>query len=109
VLPSTIEITVVERRPFGISRLGTQLFLIDRDGTAIDEYGPQYSAFDLPIIDGLVQAPRNGRPSIDRARAQLAARVIDAIAPNAKLASRLSQIDVGDVHNCSRTSRWPPP
>jgi cell division septal protein FtsQ len=99
VLPSTIEITVVERRPFGISRLGTQLFLIDRDGTAIDEYGPQYSAFDLPIIDGLVQAPRNGRPSIDRARAQLAARVIDAIAPNAKLASRLSQIDVGDVHN----------
>ena len=99
VLPSTIEITVVERRPFGISRLGNQLFLIDREGTAIDEYGPQYSSFDLPIIDGLVQAPRNGRPSIDRARAQLAARVIDAVAPNAKLASRLSQIDVADVHN----------
>lgn len=99
VLPSTIEVTVVERRPFGISRLGNQLFLIDRDGTAIDEYGPQYSSFDLPIIDGLVQAPRNGRPSIDRARAQLAARVIDDVAPNAKLASRLSQIDVGDVHN----------
>ena len=99
VLPSTIEITVVERRPFGISRLGSQLFLIDREGTAIDEYGPQYSSFDLPIIDGLVQAPRNGRPSIDRARAQLAARVIDAVAPNATLASRLSQIDVADVHN----------
>ena len=99
VLPSTIEITVVERRPFGISRLGNQLFLIDREGTAIDEYGPQYANFDLPIIDGLVQAPRNGRPSIDRARAQLAARVIDSVAPNATLASRLSQIDVGDVHN----------
>ena len=99
VLPSTIEVTVVERRPFGISRLGNQLFLIDREGTAIDEYGPQYASFDLPIIDGLVQAPRNGRPSIDRARAQLAARVIDSVTPNATLASRLSQIDVGDVHN----------
>ena len=99
VLPSTIEVTVVERRPFGISRLGNQLFLIDREGTAIDEYGPQYASFDLPIIDGLVQAPRNGKPSIDRARAQLAARVIDSVAPNATLASRLSQIDVGDVHN----------
>ena len=99
VLPSTIEVTVVERRPFGISRLGNQLFLIDREGTAIDEYGPQYANFDLPIIDGLVQAPRNGRPSIDRARAQLAARVIDSVAPNATLASRLSQIDVGDLHN----------
>ena len=66
---------------------------------AIDEYGPHYANFDLPIIDGLVQAPRNGKPSIDRARAQLAARVIDSVAPNATLASRLSQIDVGDVHN----------
>lgn len=99
VLPSTIEVTVVERRPFGISRLGNQLFLIDREGTAIDEYGPQYASFDLPIIDGLVQAPRHGKPSIDRARAQLAARVIDSVAPNATLASRLSQIDVGDEHN----------
>ena len=29
VLPSTIEIYVSERRPFGISRLGGQLYLID--------------------------------------------------------------------------------
>jgi cell division protein FtsQ len=99
VLPSTVEITVVERRPFGISRLGNQLFLLDREGTVIDEYGPQYAAFDLPIIDGLVRAPRDGKPAIDQARAQLAARVIDAISANPQLANRLSQVDVGDLHN----------
>lgn len=99
VLPSTIEITVVERRPFGISRLGNQLFLIDREGTVIDEYGPQYSSFDLPIIDGLVRAPRDGKPAIDPARAQLAARVIDSVAASPQLATRLSQIDVSDSHN----------
>jgi cell division protein FtsQ len=99
VLPSTIEITVVERRPFGISRLGNELFLIDREGTVIDEYGPHYSSFDLPIIDGLVRAPRNGKPAIDPARAQLAARVVDSVAANPQLATRLSQIDVSDSHN----------
>ena len=99
VLPSTIEITVVERRPFGISRLGNQLFLIDREGTVIDEYGPQYSSFDLPIIDGLVEAPRHGKAAIDPARAQLAARVIDSVAAHEQLATRLSQIDVSDRHN----------
>jgi cell division protein FtsQ len=99
VLPSTVEITVVERRPFGISRLGSQLFLIDREGTVIDEYGPQYASFDLPIIDGLVQAPRDGKPAIDPGRARLAARVIDSVSASPRLASRLSQIDVGDSHN----------
>ena len=57
VLPSTIEISVLERRPFGISRLGTRLFLVDRHGTLIDEFGPQYAEYDLPIIDGLLRRP----------------------------------------------------
>lgn len=99
VLPATIEIAVVERRPFGTSRLGNQLFLIDREGVVIDEYGPQYASFDLPIVDGLVQAPRNGKPAIDRARAVLAARVVESLSGSATLAKRLSQIDVSDAHN----------
>ena len=98
VLPSTIEIYVSERRPVGISRLGGQLFLIDPTGVVIDEFGPQYAEFDLPIIDGLVRAPKNGKPAIDPARARLAARVIDSLAGH-PLAQRISQIDVGDVRN----------
>jgi cell division protein FtsQ len=98
VLPSTIEIYVSERRPFGISRLGNQFYLIDPDGVVIDEFGPQYSEFDLPIIDGLVPAAKNGRSSIDPARARLAARVLDSLAGHA-LSKRVSQIDVSDVRN----------
>lgn len=99
VLPSTIEISLVERRPVGISRLGTQLYLVDRQGTVIDEFGPQYAEFDLPIIDGLLRKPKNGKPAIDPARAQLAAQVIDSVAGHARLARRLSQIDVNDARN----------
>lgn len=101
VLPSTVEISVVERQPFGISRLRQQLYLVDREGTVIDEFGPQYAEFNLPIIDGLVTAPRDGKPAIDPDRARLAARVVDSLAADPLLASRLSQIDVSDVHNAA--------
>ena len=99
VLPSTIEISVAERRPFGIGRIGNQLYLTDRDGMVIDEFGPQYAEFDLPIIDGLVRAPKNGKAAIDPARAELAARVIDAVSSDPAVARRLSQIDVSDRYD----------
>jgi cell division septal protein FtsQ len=99
VLPSTVEVFVSERRPMGLCRLGSSLYLIDPHGTLIDEFGPQYSEFDLPIIDGLVGAPNTGRPSIDEARAELAARVIEALAARKDIAQRISQIDVRDAHD----------
>ncbi len=99
VLPSTVEVFVSERTPVGLCRLGGELYLIDRRGTVIDEFGPQYSQFDLPIIDGLVRAPGEGTASIDEERAELAARLIEAAAGNADIARRLSQIDVSDAHD----------
>jgi len=99
VLPSTIEVFVSERRPMGLCRLGNAVYLIDPHGIVIDEYGPQYSEFDLPIIDGLVRPPSSGQPSIDEERAELAARVIDALAHRPDLSARVSQIDVHDVHD----------
>ena len=99
VLPSTVEIAVVERRPFGVGRLGTRLYLVDPEGTIIDEYGPQYADFDLPIIDGLLRRPMNGTPAVDPARAQLAARVVDSVSGSDRLSLRISQIDVTDRHN----------
>jgi cell division septal protein FtsQ len=99
VLPSTVEVFVSERRPIGLCRLGSALYLIDGAGTLIDEFGPQYSEFDLPIVDGLVSAPNSGQPTIDPARAELAARVIDAVAPRKDIAQRISQIDVRDPHD----------
>jgi cell division septal protein FtsQ len=99
VLPSTIDVYVSERRPFGLCRLGNQLYLIDRDGTVMDEFGPQYAEFDLPIVDGLVRAPKNGAPTVDDGRAELAARVVDSIQGHHDLIKRVSQIDVTDAHD----------
>jgi cell division protein FtsQ len=99
VLPSTVEVFVSERIPMGLCRLGSDVYLIDSHGTVIDQFGPQYAEFDLPIIDGLVRAPSKGEPAIDEARADLAARVIEAVAARKDLAQRVSQIDVHDAHD----------
>jgi cell division protein FtsQ len=97
VLPSTVEITIFERRPMGIGRLGTAMYLIDARGVIVDEYGPNYADLDLPIIDGL--AAQDGGPIVDAARAEFAARVIGALAARPELARRVSQIDVADLRD----------
>jgi cell division protein FtsQ len=102
VLPSTVEVFVSERRPVGLCRMGQDLYLVDETGTVIDQFGPQYSEFDLPIIDGLVPpAPRGARAkaSIDPGRAELASRVIADLARSQQVARRLSQVDVSDAHD----------
>jgi cell division septal protein FtsQ len=99
VLPSTVEVFVAERRPIGLCRLGTQMYLIDRTGTLIDEFGPQYAEFDLPIINGLVRAPSSGAPAIDEERVDLAARLINGLAPRTDLGKRVSEIDVSNLHD----------
>ena len=99
ILPSTVEIFVSERRPMGICRVGPDLYLVDPHGMLIDQFGPQYAEFDLPIIDGLVRGPSSGQPAIDERRAELAAKVIDALAARRDLARRVSQIDVRDAHD----------
>ena len=99
LLPSTVEVFVSERRPMGLCRLGSALYLVDSRGTLIDEFGPQYSEFDLPIIDGLARSPNLGQPVVDETRAELAARLIDAVSQRKDLAQRISQIDVSDAHD----------
>jgi cell division protein FtsQ len=98
VLPSTIEIFVRERRPVGLCRLGQELFLVDETGVVLDQFGPQYAEFDLPIIDGLLTpaGKKGGQTSIDPDRADLAARVIASIGRSPSIARRLSQVDVSD-------------
>ncbi len=98
VLPSTVEVFVSERLPIGLCRMGDRVFLVDRTGVVIDEFGPQHAEFDLPIIDGLLRTP-SGQPALDERRADLAARVIEAIGADPVLAGRLSQIDVSNLHD----------
>ena len=100
-LPSTVEVVISERQPIGIGRLNGDTYLVDERGAAIDQYGPQYADFDLPIIDGLAALSDEEGSTTDAARAELAARLIAAVHARPELARRLSQIDVTDVHNAS--------
>ncbi len=96
MLPGTVEIEVRERRPMAIGRIDSRLYLVDSAGVVIDEYGPQHADIDLPIVDGLATAARAGRPVVDERRAQLAARLLTALAARPDISARVSQIDVSD-------------
>ncbi len=99
VLPDTIDVVVRERRPMAIGRIGGRLYLVDPTGVVIDEYGPTYADIDLPIVDGLASVPRSGGPLVDRARAELAGRLLSALQTRPDLEARVSQIDVSDARN----------
>lgn len=99
VLPSTVEIAIDERRPMGIGRIGTAMYLIDGKGVIIDEYGPAYADIDLPIIDGLAASPQDGGSIVDVARAEFAGRVIGALATRPEIAKQVSQLNVSDLHD----------
>lgn len=98
VFPRTIMVVIAEREPMGIGRLNDRLMLVDPEGTIIDEFGPNYAQFDLPIIDGLASR-RPGATLVDDSRAALAARLILELQRRPDLSARLSQIDVTDVHD----------
>lgn len=99
VLPSSVEISVHERRPIGIGRLGTAMYLIDAKGVIVDEYGPAYADIDLPIIDGLGTSPQQGGSIVDPARSEFAAHVLAALSTRPEILKRVSQIDVSDLHD----------
>ncbi|MGE3274592.1 MAG: cell division protein FtsQ/DivIB [Vicinamibacterales bacterium] len=100
VLPGTVDVSIQERQPMGIARLGRALYLVDAHGVIVDEYGPNYADLDLPIIDGLAApAPGEGASIVDEARAALAARVLASLAGPGGLAAKVSQIDVSDVRD----------
>jgi cell division protein FtsQ len=96
VLPGTIDITIVERRPIGIGRVGGALYLVDEHGTVVDEYGPRYADFDLPVIDGLAGTASGSTGEADTQRAALATRLLGALRSQPDLARRVSLVDVSD-------------
>ena len=99
VLPGTVAVAISERQPMGIGRVGDNLYLIDDRGVIIDQFGPNYAEFDLPIIDGLAAPPRDNGPLIDEARAELAAHVLASLEARPNLAKRVSEIDVSDARD----------
>lgn len=96
VMPSTIQIIVSEKMPVGVGRFGERLYLIDEQGVVIDEHGPQYGDFDLPIVDNLFVHLDHGQPVIDSDRKKMHSRFIEDFERRPELLRRVSQIDVAD-------------
>ena len=98
MFPGTLAVVIEERQPIGIGRIKGTLYLIDKTGTVIDEFGPNYADLDLPIVDGLSPKGEEDQ-SMDAARAALAGRLMSELARRPKLAGQVSQIDVTDSRN----------
>jgi cell division septal protein FtsQ len=98
VLPGAVDVRLVERRPMGVGRIGSALYLIDERGVVIDEYGSNHGEFDLPLIDGLAVGGSNSArgPVVDEGRAALAGRLMATLQERPDLAERVSQIDVSN-------------
>jgi len=93
----TVTVTVREREPIGIGRLGTEVFLIDRHGAIIDAYGPKYAELDLPIVAGLEASQSPHELAIDPDRAAFAVKIVDALSVQPNVIARVSEIDVSDA------------
>ena len=98
MFPGTLAVAIEERQPIGIGRIKGTLYLIDKTGTVIDEFGPNYADLDLPIVDGLSPKGEEDQ-SMVQARAALAGRLMSELARRPKLAGQVSQIDVSDSRN----------
>jgi cell division protein FtsQ len=96
ILPSTIEVSVEERDPIGLARVGGRLYLIDGAGAVIDEYGSRFDERNLPIIDGV--APGNDGV-VDEVRAQFVSDLVVALEAVPALSSQISQINVEDPYD----------
>ena len=99
VMPGTVAVTIVERQPMAIGRIGDTLNVIDRRGVIIDAFGPNYRDLDLPIIDGLAYADGEAVGVLEQSRALLAVRLLSDLQRAPELAARVSQVDVSDPRN----------
>lgn len=99
LLPSTVDVRVTERVPMAIARFAGQLYLVDGGGIIVDEYGPQYRDFDLPIVDGLIAEQTAGAPAIEPERLQVTARLLAALTASPAIGTRVSQVDVADARD----------
>ena len=97
VFPRTVAVMITEREPLGIGRIQNALYLIDEDGSVIDEFGPKYAEFDLPIINGLAPKRGDADPSAADRRAALAGRVLADFQRRPDLAKRVSEVDVSNA------------
>ena len=98
VFPRTVAVVISEREPLGIGRIQNALYLLDQEGTVIDEFGPKYAEFDLPFIEGLAPGGAPDESAADL-HAALAGRVLADLQRRPDLARKVSQVDVSNAND----------
>ncbi len=81
-----------------MARFHGQLYLVDASGVIIDSFGPKYSDFDLPIVDGLMRSGPGGT-DVNPLGIQLVQRLFAELVERPDLFARISQVDVSDSRN----------
>lgn len=104
MLPATLTLRVVEREPLGIAVL-SRLYLMDEEGTFLDELGPRYADLAPPLVRGL--EGWDGNLSSDSAA--LAGRVLGALAGRERLEAAVSEVDVSEGPRAIRILLRNPP
>jgi cell division septal protein FtsQ len=97
VFPDSVSVTLTERQAVAVGQINDTLFLIDRTANVIDEYGPKYAEFDLPIVNGLTGGP--SRMLVDERRADVLQRFLGSLQGRPDLVERVSEIDLRDPQN----------
>ena len=97
VFPRTVAVVISEREPLGIGRIQNSLYLLDQEGTVIDEFGPKYAEFDLPLIYGLT--PGDDSDGSADQHAALAGRVLADLQRRPDLSQKVAQVDVSNAND----------
>lgn len=97
VFPDSVSVTLTEQQAVAVGQINDTLWLIDRTANVIDEYGPNYAEFDLPIVNGLTDGP--GTMLIDEQRAEMLQRFLGSLQGRPDLVERVSEIDLKDPQN----------
>ncbi len=102
--PDAVVIRIEERQPVALARIGSRLFLVDRDGTCF-KYYDESEGFTAPVITGIdAKAERQKKdagnipPVINRSRMEDALRIIRMSQRGVRALgyNNISQIDFPD-------------
>ena len=91
-LPDMLRVEIRERVPLALAELD-RLYLMDGDGSLIEQYGPRTSGFDLPIVRGLAGTTGDAR----RERAERAGALLRDLGELARELSELQVEESGDL------------
>ena len=95
-IPDTLILHVTERKPVALGIFEKEVHLLDRRGVLIDTMIPDYSDFQLPVLNGLGD-PVSEDYAVRLQQGLEVARLLDD--PDINLREEISEIDISIGHN----------